>query len=80
MKDCHDLHLKVDVSFLPLALKTFRKESINFFDLDLAHSLSTSGCSWDEMLRFINANLKLISDIKKYQFVESALGRCFYDL
>ena len=43
------------------------------FELDPAHYLSTSGYSWDAMLRFTNFNLKLISDIEKYQLIESTI-------
>ena len=43
------------------------------FELDPAHYLSTSGYSWDVMLRFTNFNLKLISDIEKYQLIESTI-------
>ena len=50
---------------------TFRKESINSLELDPAHYLSTPGYSWDAILRLKGVNLKLISDIEKYQIVES---------
>ena len=49
MKDYHDLYLKVDVLLLTSVFETFRKESINSFELDFAHYLSTSGYSWDAM-------------------------------
>ena len=43
MKDYHDLYLKVYVLLLACVFKTFRKESINFFELHPAHYLSTPG-------------------------------------
>ena len=46
-----DLYLKFDVLLLAYVFETCRKESINYFELDLAHYLSTPGCSWDTMLR-----------------------------
>ena len=52
-----------------LVFETFRKESINSFELDHAHYLSTHGYSWDTMLRFTDVNWKLILDIEKCQFV-----------
>ena len=52
MEDYHDFNLKVYVLLLACVFKTFRKESINSFELDPAHYLSTPGCSWDAMLRF----------------------------
>ena len=62
MKDFQDLYLKVDV----LLLHCVRNESINPFELDLVYYLSTLRYSQDAMLRFIDVNLKLISDIEKY--------------
>ena len=53
--------------------ETCRKESINYFELDPAHYLSSPGCSLDVILRLADVNLKLISDIQKYQFVESTI-------
>ena len=79
MKDFHDLYLKVDVLSLTCVFETFRKESINSFELDPPFYLSTPGYSWDGMLRFTYVNLKLISDIEKYQLVESTI-RNFFDL
>ena len=76
MKDYHDLYLKVDVLLLACGFETFRKESTNNFELDSAHYLSTLGYSWDVMLRFYDFNLKLISVIEKYQFMESTLRGC----
>ena len=73
MKDYHDLYLKVDVLLLACGFETFRKESMNSFELDFAHYLSTLGYSWDAMLSFSDLNLRLLSVIGKYQFIESTL-------
>ena len=73
IKDYNDLYLKVDVLLLVCVFETGRKESINYFELALAHYLSTPGYSWDAMLRFTDVNLKLASDIEKYLFVESTI-------
>ena len=51
----------------------FRKESINSYELDMDYYLSTLGYSWDAMLKFTDVNLKLTSDIEKYQFIESTI-------
>ena len=45
------------------------------FWLDSAHDLLTSGYTWDAIKRFTCVRLKLISDIEKYQFIESMLKR-----
>ena len=72
-KDYHDLYLEVDVLSLACVFEAFRKESMNSFEFDPNHYLSTPGYSWDAMLRFTDVNVKLMSDIKKYQFIESIL-------
>ena len=59
----------------------FRKESINSYELDMDYYLSTLGYSWDAMLKFTDVNLKLTSDIEKYQFIESTIrGAYIYNL
>ena len=73
MKDYHDLYLKVDVLLLVCVFKTFRTESINYFELAPAHYISTLGYIWDAMLRFTDVNLKLMSGIEKYQLIESKI-------
>ena len=60
----HSLYLKVDVLLLACVFETFRKESINYFELDPVHNLCTPGYSWDAMLRLADINLKPISDTK----------------
>ena len=52
---------------------TLRKEWINSFEIDPAQFVSTPGYSWDAMQRFLDIDLKLISDVKKYQFLESTI-------
>ena len=73
MKDYHDLHLKINVLSLTCVSETFRKKSINSFELGLAHYLSATGCSCDGMLRFTEVSLKLISGFEKYQFIKSTI-------
>ena len=53
--------------------ETFRKKSVNYFELDTAHYLFTPRYSWDTMLRFTEVYLKQISDIEKHQFVGDVL-------
>ena len=68
--------LRVDVLLLACEFETFRKESMNSFELDFANYLSTLGYSWDAMLRFSDFNLRLISVIGKHQFIENSLRGC----
>ena len=51
----------------------FRKEPINYFKSNPARYLSTSGCIWNAMLKFLYVNIKFISDTEKYQFFESTI-------
>ena len=53
--------------------ETFTKESISSFELDPAHYLYSNAYRCDEMLRFTDADLKVISDIEKYQFTKSII-------
>ena len=73
MKDYYEMYLKVDVLLLASVFETFRKESMNSFELDLHWYLYFPGYSWDGMLTFKNINLKLISNTEKYQFIESTI-------
>ena len=65
--------LKSQFLFLACVFETFRKESVNSFELDPAHYLSTPVYIWDVLLKFTDVNLKLISDIEKYQFIERTI-------
>ena len=63
MKEYFDMYLKIDVLLLACVSETFKTKSINSFELDLAHYLSTPCYSWNSVLRLTDINLKLISDI-----------------
>ena len=67
------MYLKDDVLLLIPLFETFRKKSINSFELDPTYYLSTPSYAWDAMLRFTDVTLKLISDVEKYQFIESTI-------
>ena len=73
MKDYHNLYLQVDFLLLSCVFESFRKESMNFCELDPAYYLSTTGYSWYAMLKFTNVDLKLFSDIEKYQLIKSTI-------
>ena len=55
MEDYNELYLKIDVSVLTF-WKTFWKKSINSFELDLTHYLSSPCNSWNTVLRFTDVN------------------------
>ena len=50
--------------------ETFKKESINCFELEPVYYLSTTSYSQDVMLRLKGVNLKLLLDIEKYRLVK----------
>ena len=54
-------------------LKLFRDKSIDYFELDPTYYFSSPGYSLNALLRFTDVNLKLISDVEKYQFIESTI-------
>ena len=74
----YDLYLKVGALLLPCGFETFRKESVNSYELDSSHYLTTLGIRWDSMLRFSDFNSKLISVIEKHQFIKSTLRGCIF--
>ena len=73
MKYYYNQWLNVDVLLLVGVFETFTKESTSSFELDPAHYLYSNAYSCDEMLWFSDADLKLISDIEKYQFTKSII-------
>ena len=60
--------LKADVLLLAGAFET-----INSFELDPAHYLSTPDYTWNVMLWLTDVTLKLISNTEKYQFGENTI-------
>ena len=73
MKYHYDFYLKFDALLLTCVFQTFRKKSINSSEWHPAHYSFTTGYSSDAMLRFTVVNLRLVSDIEKYQFIESTI-------
>ena len=71
MKDYHDLHLIIDISLSAYVFETFRKESINSFELGPTYCLSAPRYTWDAIERLTCVRLNLIADIEKYQLIES---------
>ena len=76
--DYHDLYLKCDVLILAV-FENFRKTGKEYYNLDPAHYFSCPGFAWDAILKMIDINLKLITDIDMHQMVEKGLrGRVSY--
>ena len=73
MGDYHDHYLKKDVLLLTCIFEKFIKTCLEFYGLDPCHYISSLGVSWDAMLKMIGIELKKISDIDKYYFIEKGL-------
>ena len=50
-------------------LKLLEKKPVNSFELDHVYYLSNPAYGWNAMLMFTDVNLKIMSGIKKYQFI-----------
>ena len=67
MGDYHDHHLKKDVLLLADVFKKFIKTCLKYYELDPCHYFSSSGLSWDAMLKMTHVKLEKID---KYLFIE----------
>ena len=70
MGDYHDHYLKKDVLLLTDVFEKFIDTFIKHYGLDPCHYFSSSGLSWDAMLKMADVKLEKISDIDKYLFIE----------
>ena len=73
MGDYHDLYLKTDVLLLAEVFEKVIKTCIDYYVLDPCHYFSSSGLSWDAMLKITVIELYLISDIDKHLFIEKGM-------
>ena len=70
MVDYHHLYLKTDVLLLAYVFEKFINTCFEYYGLDPCHYFSTSGLSWDAMLKMTGLELKLISDVGMHLFIE----------
>ena len=70
MGDYHDLYLKADFLLLADVCEKFIKTCLKYYGLDPCHYFSFPGLNWDAMLKMTKIELKLISNIDSYLFVE----------
>ena len=73
MGEYHDLYLVSDVLLLTDVFENFRSHCLNYYKLDPCHYFTSSGLSWDAMLRMTGIRLELITDIDMYQFIEKGI-------
>ena len=73
MGNYHDYYLKKDVLLSAHVFEKFIDTCLKFYGLDPCHYFSSSGLSWDAMLKMNGVKLEKISDIAKYLFIEKGL-------
>ena len=73
MGDYHDHYFKKDVLLLTDVFEKFIDTCLKYYGLDPCHYFSSSGLSWDAMLKMTNIELEKISDIDKYLFIKKGL-------
>ena len=73
MGDYHDHYLKKYVLLLGDVFEKFTDAYLKFYKLDPCHYFSSSGLSWDAMLKMTGVKLEKISDIDMYLFIEKGL-------
>ena len=62
MGDYHDLYLKSDLLLLADVFEKLIITCLEYYGLDPCHYFSSSGLSWDAMLKMTEIELELISD------------------
>ena len=79
MGDYLNNYLKKGVLLIAELFEKFIDTFLKFYGLDPCHYLSSSGLSWDAMLKMTGVKLEKISGIDKYLFIEKGLkGRISY--
>ena len=73
MSDYLDHYFKKDVLLLTDVFEKFIKTCIKYYELDPCHYFSSSGLSWDAMLKMTGVKLEKKSDIDKYLLIEKGL-------
>ena len=72
MGENHDLHLKSDI-FLVDVFENFRRTCMQYYILDPCHYFTSSGLSWDAMLKMTDIKQGLIIDIDMFQLIEKGM-------
>lgn len=73
MGEYHDLYLKSEVFLLADVFENFRKTCLSYYKLGPCHHFTSSGLSWDGMLKMTNIKLELLTDIDMFQFIEKGM-------
>ena len=79
MSDYHDHYLKKDALLLADVFEKFIGTWLKFYNLDPWHYFSSSGSSWDAMLKMTGVKLETIFNIDMSLFIAKGLrGRISY--
>ena len=70
MVEYQSFYLKCDVLLLSEVFEKFRIAFSGYFRLDPGHYFSSSGLSWDAMLKTADFESEYILDVDMYQFIE----------
>ena len=73
LSDYHNHYLKKDVLLLADVFEKFIDTCLEFYEFDPCHYFSSSGLSWDAMLKMTGVELEKISGIDMYLFIEKGL-------
>ena len=73
MGDYHDLYLKAYVLLLADVFEKFINTCLDYYGLYPCHYFSSSGLSWDAVLKVTKIELELISDIDIHLFIEKGM-------
>ena len=71
--DYHDLYVVSDMLLLTDVFENFRKTSMQYYKLDPCHYFTSTGLSWDAMLKMTDIKLELMTDIDMFQFIEKGM-------
>ena len=71
--DYHDLYLRTDVVLLADVFQTFWKTCMGSYKLDPLHYYTTTGLSWDALLKYTKTDLELLTDIDMHLFIEKGM-------
>ncbi|GBM57424.1 hypothetical protein AVEN_24200-1 [Araneus ventricosus] len=69
----HDLYAKIDVILLANVFENSRKLTLNFYQLDAEHMLTSPGLAWQAALKMTDVKLGLFTDINMHLFIEKGI-------
>ena len=73
MGEYHDLYLKTDVILLADIFENFRDVCLKHYKLDQAWYYTSTGLSWDALIKKTEIRLDLLSDITMILFIEAGI-------